>query len=1255
MSLRRKILLGLLALLLLVPSTVLYVVATTEWGLQLIASRLRKAGPVTITAGNVTGTLVDGFSVDRLRIQHRLSDVTIEDASGRIKLLPLLLLQRVTLPEAKAAHVTVTMLRSPSRSNREPRFLPAALRIDADAVHVDSADVILQSGRIVPLRNIDGAATVYSKQIRVRSARADHELVHIDARGHVRAARPLGLDGEMEMSWAIEGQPDWLILAQFDGDLAKLPITGRVQKPFHATFEGAATTLNKGWNFAGHAKVQDLDLQPFGGGSALGIISGELDITSVANAFTARGRLTPPGLKAGAFGVDLRGSYSQKVVAIENAAVTHASSSARATARGNVRIVKGGPELDLAGEWNRFRWPLTSSVPAFSSSHGNYVLGGVKPWNVTLDGDVIAAGQAAIPIRLQGLLSNESLRIDEATFQALGGTAHVTGEARWKPAESWSIAGRMTDLDTTQLRPDLPGQVSFDFKASGAPFAADGSLDFAAERLAGKLRGQNVSGKGQVVRDAGSSDWQFSGVDARLGRTRLQLDGIYGVQSNLAFVVDADDLSLFDPDARGRINARGRYAGTREVPQLQFKGRGTDFEWKGSKLAALDADVDVDLGTNGHARGQVDLTGLAIGERTMQKASLQLTGSGQQQSLAMSVEAAPLRSTLTAQGGMRDGLWQGTLQSLVIQDSRDLRLSLEAPAALALNMKQQQLGQACLKGTEERLCVSGHRQPDGVWNATLSADSVPLRTLTAGLTQDIDYVGTISLEAELAGNGAALPVGSMRGQLQQAQLQHRLSNGRIESMSLGSGNVSANATSAGFAVQVGLDAGAAGSIKGELNGQRTAGPWQDFPINGALDASTEGLALLDIYFGGIDKATGRLITKVGISGTLGAPTLQGMLQLRNASIDIYQTNTLLRDLSLDANFNNESLDISGQASFGNGCRRPADDCMAKFKGKLAWKDRQPYGDLHIEGKSLRVVDVPEARVEASPDLDFKIAGHSVDVKGDVEIPYARLEPADLTKVVLKSSDETIVGAPAIDPDQRWVVVSEVRTVLGDDVRIDWLGLKAKLGGNITVRTDAFGNSRAQGELTILEGKYAAYGRLLDIERGRLIYNNVPPDDPGIDLRAQKVFSDITAGVNVRGTLRRRRLTFFSEPAIPQSQIQALLLGVNSQDIAQNSSSTGGARNDLLAQGLAQGGAILAQRFGPRLGIDEVGIESDLVTSDTSLVVGKYLSDRIYVSWGIGIAEAINTLKMRFTLGDRWTLKTEAGKARSADIVYTIRK
>jgi translocation and assembly module TamB len=250
-----------------------------------------------------------------------------------------------------------------------------------------------------------------------------------------------------------------------------------------------------------------------------------------------------------------------------------------------------------------------------------------------------------------------------------------------------------------------------------------------------------------------------------------------------------------------------------------------------------------------------------------------------------------------------------------------------------------------------------------------------------------------------------------------------------------------------------------------------------------------------MYVSSIDRATGRLSTDVTIGGTLGRPEIAGQLQLREAHIDVYQINLSLNDLSLDARFNAEDLDISGQSRVGEG--------TAKFNGSLAWRDRQPYGGLHVEGERLLIVNVPEGRIEASPRLDFRLTGHRIDVSGEVLVPYARLAPADLTNAVLSSSDEVLVGAPAADPTQRWTVVSNLRLVLGDRVNMDAFGLAARLGGSITVRTDEAQVSRGQGELNIAEGKFMALGRMLDIEHGRLIFNNGPVGDPGIDLRAQR--------------------------------------------------------------------------------------------------------------------------------------------------------
>jgi len=135
-------------------------------------------------------------------------------------------------------------------------------------------------------------------------------------------------------------------------------------------------------------------------------------------------------------------------------------------------------------------------------------------------------------------------------------------------------------------------------------------------------------------------------------------------------------------------------------------------------------------------------------------------------------------------------------------------------------------------------------------------------------------------------------------------------------------------------------------------------------------------------------------------------------------------------------------------------------------------------------------------------------------------------------------------------------------------------------------------------------------------------------------------------------LREPRLSFFSEPSIPQSQIVSILLAGSSLNSVQSADRQGssGAQQEVAGQAAA----ILASQLGGRLGIPDISVESDL-SNDTSLVLGRYLSPRLYLSYGISLTESISTIKMRYTIDDHWTIKTEAGKERAADLVFTIEK
>jgi len=90
--------------------------------------------------------------------------------------------------------------------------------------------------------------------------------------------------------------------------------------------------------------------------------------------------------------------------------------------------------------------------------------------------------------------------------------------------------------------------------------------------------------------------------------------------------------------------------------------------------------------------------------------------------------------------------------------------------------------------------------------------------------------------------------------------------------------------------------------------------------------------------------------------------------------------------------------------------------------------------------------------------------------------------------------------------------------------------------------------------------------------------------------------------------------------MPQSQIMSYLLTGKSVDsITGSETKSFSAARDQLA---VQGGGFLASQLGRRIGIEEVGVESTVNSAgeaNTSLVLGKFLSPRLFVSYGLRLA------------------------------------
>jgi translocation and assembly module TamB len=472
---------------------------------------------------------------------------------------------------------------------------------------------------------------------------------------------------------------------------------------------------------------------------------------------------------------------------------------------------------------------------------------------------------------------------------------------------------------------------------------------------------------------------------------------------------------------------------------------------------------------------------------------------------------------------------------------------------------------------------------------------------------------------------------------------------RSERVHLGGGRVDVYAELDQLRASIDMKLGEKTRIEGAVKAPRPPGvPMQELALHGQLRGESAELSALPLFVPEIDYSAGRLDTSVTISGTLGQPRFNGDFAIREGRFELYRTNLVLSNASLDGRFAGDELTFEGGGNLASG--------TASLKGHFTWPGGVMTGQMRLQGERLLVADTPEYRILASPDITLNAGDDGFMVDGVIAVPSAKIAPKDLGASVSTSPDERVVGLEEEDdkPSTADRVRSRVKIALGDDIRVDTYGLKAKLGGEVTVSTKPDDVPRGLGAINVVEGQYKAFGQDVKITRGRLTYDNTPLTEPVLDLVAERRIEaeDVTVAVNVRGTLDRPFVNITSTPTMSSNEALSYLLMGRSLDTLQSNEAQS---VDTAAQSLAfSGGGLLLGGIGRRIGLDEVTVESS-GTDDTAVVLGKYLSPKLFISYGISVAESINTIKARYTLNEKWSVRAEAGLDQSADIEYRIER
>ncbi|SDB51399.1 Autotransporter translocation and assembly factor TamB [Pseudidiomarina indica] len=447
--------------------------------------------------------------------------------------------------------------------------------------------------------------------------------------------------------------------------------------------------------------------------------------------------------------------------------------------------------------------------------------------------------------------------------------------------------------------------------------------------------------------------------------------------------------------------------------------------------------------------------------------------------------------------------------------------------------------------------------------------------------------------------------------------------------------------------------------KGMIIGDIALQPFDEMgELDGEILMNLKDLTVLQWVLPDLRYEDAHALAEINISGTNQQPMIEGSVELAAREIGFSQSGLLLSDVRIaafDTPDNENSITLDGQALSGDG--------WISIKGLI--EPLKPELLIRIEGDKFRAIQVPTVTVDISPKLTISLKNSRIDVQGEVTVPLAHIDQPEISESGVSASNDVVVlknGEPFREQRSlsHYPVYADVRVNLGQDISVSGYGFEGGLKGSLRLIETPTRSLTASGNVSVHNGHYEIYGQRLEIVRGSLIYNGGPVDNPGLDLRVERASEnilsteDVQVGAQVSGTLHEPSFRLYSMPAMPDSEVLSYLI------LGRGSGAQFGSGDNLQLQALillgSKGTEYLGQSLQSTFGFDEFGIDSTMNPNDTSFYIGKYLSPKLYVKYGVGLFEDTNTFLIRYLLSDRLIIEsTTSTEAQGGDIFYTIEK
>jgi translocation and assembly module TamB len=870
--------------------------------------------------------------------------------------------------------------------------------------------------------------------------------------------------------------------------------------------------------------------------------------------------------------------------------------------------------------------------------------GGTAPIDVS--GKLVASGTYADPILTSDLqlrqaelppgaltgsirVTPKAIEVDALTLALARGQLVVDGNLARDEQTQATLALRLDGFDPGLFAADWPGKLSgsAQWVGTSAPSGVNGVLGI--ENITGTLRAQplDLSGELTVV----DNRLHAANIQAQLGDARLSVDGEVAGAGALSILLDAPDLAVLHPAAQGRLKFTAHRSDTwqidAEAEALQWDDWSLDaLALNGTVGAGDDPAVDLDAAMTHLHRNDIDIT----------RADIHLLGTETAHVVRADIDSDRGKLDFSANGSWKDARWNGVIEELNLVLPVDHSLRLQQPVAVEFAAGQIQLSEACLVSVDAaHLCLQGE-YADGNGNIALNIGAFPLEWLS-GLSEQTDY--TLQ-HAVLQGQANAILVD---GRLHSATLSLNSTQGRLlvrdrADLLLGYRALQLDAQfdgNNGIATAT-TDLLPDGHAEAHFILRRDADG--TFGYDGTVSVLIRQLDAIEAFTTEIANPSGQINGEFRLEQDVAGFRAGGSVVLSGFKAEVPSLGLSLKNGSVALAGVPEGLILRGAVQSGDGVLTVDGRWTDATERKLA---------LKISGENVRLSNTPELLLVATPDLQLDRDDRGWNLTGTLDIPRARIQADQLGGGTTQSADVVVIDDPVDQtPGEKWRARVSVR--MGDDVQLKGFGFDGKLRGQLAVSQSNGRSAIATGQLGVT-GLYNAYGQKLNVARGELLFAGSRLDEPAVTVRAERKIGDSTAGIEITGTASRLVSRVYSRPAMSESEALSLLVtGRRLRDVR------GGDANRLSGAALALG-TIGGDMLARNLGLDELGVSSNSGLQGEAFTIGKYLSPRLYVGYGIGLLTRGEVFTVRYLINDHVDVEANIGERQRAAVNYRIER